>query len=451
MTLPESLNTSDPVQQDQDRVHDDNYVYNQIRNLLKKKFATPLDLNNAIRTEEVTIQFENNSQIDTDLRNVRPGTGSVTFSNGEFTINTTADGTSSQALETANIGEYAAGLPGGVGLYIQLDDNPIGFAEWGYGGNAFNDELRWHLSSDGSYRFDRVRSNTLTEIPQSKWSSDVTQETITDENDDVVGDITGLDAFDGSGNSSIDISTPFVGLFGVDFVLYGGGGFAPWVVDLTDNDRVEKAYPFVFRPRNESVLAQFNQPVFARLDNDGTATADSLVITERQFTQFGVGDQPERATQHCFNLSQTISAPSAITAIRREGPGVGTRLDLLNVNLTTDNPLHVWFLVDPDVTGNDADSNWQRPKRDFAGDLAPDSETQVEVNDSLTVDASTGVAIDGAITQGSANKNNITPESTDFRSSPFIRDRPVVVMAEPFADANDSTSQEGVVNIKEGI
>jgi len=54
----------------------------EVRGALRDNFFTPLDLNNAIRTEEVTVQLENNSQADTDLRNVRPGDGSVNFSGG---------------------------------------------------------------------------------------------------------------------------------------------------------------------------------------------------------------------------------------------------------------------------------------------------------------------------------------------------------------------------------
>jgi len=51
--------------------------------LLKDNVFGELNLNGAIRTEEVTVQFENNSQADTDLRNVRPGGDSVSFSGGK--------------------------------------------------------------------------------------------------------------------------------------------------------------------------------------------------------------------------------------------------------------------------------------------------------------------------------------------------------------------------------
>jgi hypothetical protein len=107
------------------------------------------------------------------------------------------------------------------------------------------------------------------------------------------------------------------------------------------------------------------------------------------------------------------------------------------------------------VTGNGGDANWSLPDRDFDGNTADPDETRVEVNESLTVDATTGIALDGDIVQGTSGGgppgSRVSPETTSFRSSPFIRDRPVAVMIEPFAGGSDVTSQEGIVNINEGI
>lgn len=424
---------------------------------IRKELFAPLNLNGAIRTEEVTVQFENNSQADSLLRNVDTisGSASVTFSDGRFLLETTANGTDAVARETASIGEYAAGLAAASGLQIVKENDPVGFAEWGYGGDAFNDEARFHLASDGSYRFDRVKGGTVTEIPQSLWTPDTDRKPVQDEDSNTVGVVTGLDPLDGTGDSEADISTPVLGLFGVDMVLYGGGGLAPWFVDLTANKAVEKIYPFVFHPTNENVFEQFNQPIFARLDNDGTATADSLSLTERQFTRFGANNGPERGTQHCFDRSDTISSPTCMVGVRRADPGGGTRLDFLDVLLSVDQPSHVWFIVAPDVTANGGDSNWSLPQRDFDGTTTPAKETKIEVNETLEVDATTGVGLDGGVVEGSSDggppDTRVTPDTTSFRSSPFIRDKPVAIMIEPFAGASDATSQEGIVNVNEGF
>lgn len=450
MTLPNNLTTGEPVEQDDARVHDDNYVFNQIRDLINSKFATPIDLNKAIRTEEVTVQFQNNSQEDTDLRNVRVGNGTVDFSGGVFTLSTSADGSESQAIETANIGEYSAGLPAGIGLEIEKESNPSGFAEWGYHGDAYSDGFIWRLESDGTYKFVREKGGVRTNITRDLWTNDTDRATVQDENGNDVGVVTGNDPLDGTASSEVDISTPVLGLFGVDFVLYGGGGFAPWFVDLTAQQEVEKIYPFVFHPTTENILDQFNQPVFAKIDNDGTAESDSLKVTERQFTVFGETNSPERGTQHVFDLTKTVSSPTCLVGVRRGEAGSGTRIDILNTTIQPDNDIHLWYLVDPDATGGNADSNWVQPQRDFGGNTAATTETVSEVNESLTVDASTGIALDGDIVEG-GNKQQVSPDTTSFRSSPFIRDRPVCIMVEPFAGANDSTSQEGVININEGF
>lgn len=421
-----------------------------LEDAIKDKLATPLDLNTAVRTEEVTVQFENNSQTNTDLRNVRPGDGTVSFSKGRFVLETAASGTSTQALETGAIGEYAAGLVAGVGLEVRKDTDPTGFAEWGYGGDAFNNEFRWRLRADGSYVFERETGGTVTDIPRDKWGENTDRESVTDEAGNATGIVTGFDKLDGEGPSQADISTPVLGLFGVDFVLYGGGGFAPWFVDLTAERQVEKIYPFVFHPTDENVLEQFNQPVFARLDNDGTSTVDSIEVTERQFTRFGTNEGPERATQHCFDLAKTAAGPTCLVGLRRGKAGGGTRVDILNTLLAPDSNTHIYYLVAPTVTANGGDANWNLPNKDFAGNSPAPSETQLEVNEALEVDATTGVALDGGFVAG-GNKNKVSAESTSFFSSPFIRDRPVAVMIEPFASAADVTSQEGIVNLTEGF
>jgi len=89
----EDQNTSEAVDPRPERVHDDNYVLNELKREFQTKLSTPLDLNTAIRTAEVTVQFENNSQADTALRNVTPGDGSVTYSGGAFTVETAATAT----------------------------------------------------------------------------------------------------------------------------------------------------------------------------------------------------------------------------------------------------------------------------------------------------------------------------------------------------------------------
>ena len=426
-----------------------------VSDVLAESFFGPLNLNNAIRTEEVTVQFENNSQSDTKLRNVKPGDASVDFGAGRFEVTTTATGTDTQALETASIGEYAAGLPGGIGMEVEKESDPVGLAEWGYGGDAFADGFRWQLQSDGSYAVVRQKGGVDTTIPRSLWGSTTDREIVKDENDNVVGVVTGFDKLDGNGPSEADISTPVLGLFGFDFVLYGGGGFAPWFVDLTAQGAVEKLYPFVFHPTTENVLEQFNQPIFAKLDNDGTATADSLFVTERQFSRFGTNEGPERGTQHCFDLEKTAGSPTCLVGIRRADSGGGTRLDVLDVILSVDNTAHVWFIVDPDVTANGSDANWSRPDRDFDGTTTPADETKIEVNESLEVDATTGIGLDGDVVQGSSGGgppgSRIQPDTTSFRSSPFIRDRPVAVMIEPLAGGSVPSDEEGIVNVNEGF
>lgn len=413
---------------------------------LDEYLTGPLTNHNAIAVEEPRSQFENNSQADTDLRNVRTGTETPTFSNGRFSLDTTASGTSTVGLETANLGEYSAGLKVAAGLFIRKDTDPVGLAEWGYGGDAFDDGLYWRLNSDGSYEFVKEKDSTEATVPQSDWTDDTNGVDVTDSGENVVGRVWGIDPLDGTGQSGVDVSTPVTGLFGVDMILYGGGGFAPWFIAPDRQGKIRKVYSFVFSPRNEEILDQFNQPIFGRLDNDGTAESDNLIMTERQVQTYGEANSPNRGTQHVVQEDVTISSPTAITALRRADAGGPTRVDILDVQAVFDNRAHVWFLVDPDVT---TAGTWGQPVRDAAGDTAPATETAIEANDGIAVDASTGVALEGGIFQGGQGAN-LSVDTTSFRSSPFIRDRPVVLMAEPFG-GNNPSSQDIVVNVSEGL
>lgn len=79
------------------------------------------------------------------------------------------------------------------------------------------------------------------------------------------------------------------------------------------------------------------------------------------------------------------------------------------------------------------------------------TETTLEVNESLSVDATTGVPIEGGIVGGGTGGNTVSVEVSGLDNSPFLRDRPVVVMVEPEAGANDVTSEEGVQTVTEGF
>jgi len=413
---------------------------------LDEFLAGPLNKHNGIQATEPRTQFENNSQLDSDLRNVRVGDQNVTFSNGRFTVQTTASGTSTDGVETANIAEYSPGLELSVGLFIRKDTDPVGVAEWGYGGDAFSNEAFWRLDSDGDYTFVRTKGDTETLIPQSLWTPDTNGVVVSDADENDVGKVWGFDPLDGTGPSGYSVSTPVTTLFGVDMVLYGGGGIAPWTVGPDRRGRIRKIYPFVFSPDGEELLDQFNQPVFARLDNDGTATADELIITERQALTYGVNQPPERGTQHVKTATETIGSPTAFVGLRRADAGGPTRIDILDFDVRVNERAHVWFLVDPDVTNS---PTWEQPARDTVPNRAPATETAIEASDDIAVDASTGVALEGGIAGGATNQSD-TVSTTSFGTSPFIRDRPVVMMLEPLTN-QDVLDEEVVINVREGV
>lgn len=408
--------------------------------------ATPLDPSRSIVAAEPRLQLESSSQADSDLRNVRPGNGTVSLSGGEFTVSTPAQTDGAQALETAQIIEYDAGLKGEVGMYIEYNSDPVGFREWGLGGDAFSDELLWRHNSDGTFAFVRERAGTRATIPESDWDEETNGAEVTDTGGNTVGHVWGIDPLDGSGPSGVDIHGSFLGVFSLEMVLYGGGGVAPCLMGQDRKGRVRKVFPFIFRPANESILTQFNAPLVARVDNDGTATADSFVVRERQYLHYGVSRAPNRATPDARELTNLgISTPEAVIGIRREAAGNPTRLDILNAFIHPDNECHVWYLSRPTVTNS---PTWGRPQRDFSGNLVADNETSVEVSTDLTVDASTGVAVQGNLLEG-GNWGKIGAATVDLQNAVFVRDEPVVLMVESINQ--DVGTIESVINIQEGL
>jgi len=153
---------------------------------LSNNSYTPLELNNATRVENANVQFENNSQIDSKIRNVKVGNGSVTDGGSTFRVTTPAQADGNQSLETAQVASYTAGLTGKMGMYIQKSENPVGFMETLYGGDVFSNELILRWNSDGTQEFIRRREGVDASIPQSDWDASTTAKEVTDENGDVV-------------------------------------------------------------------------------------------------------------------------------------------------------------------------------------------------------------------------------------------------------------------------
>jgi hypothetical protein len=221
------------------------------------------------------------------------------------------------------------------------------------------------------------------------------------------------------------------------------------VVDLAGNGIIAKTYAFLFHPLRETIITQFNLPVFGRLDNDGTASSDSLTIAERQFSTFGEPQTAPRDTPHVFDLTKTVDSPTCLFGIRRDSASTPVPLNLNDLSVTVDNDAHVYYLVNPTITGGGDAANWVRPDYDYAANSLNDTETSIEINESLTVDATTGIPIDGGVALSGQGNQVVSTDFTGLENSLFLRDRPVALMMEPRAGGSNVTSQEGVQTVTE--
>lgn len=280
-----------------------------------------VDLNSGVRTTPVKSEFNITPNPLTVYRDWWPaqkdkveGTstpGSVSYNNDTYVVSTDAVANGRSFLETAATGRYRSGSIAIAGIYVEFDGPPVGFAEWGYLRETDTNALKFRYESDGSISFVVTRGGVDLVIPQSMWAASGEQ-AVTDENGDSVGVVIGMDAMDGSGPSGVNLDPSNGYVYRIDFAWYGGGAIAPHIVEVGPAGR-QRAWPiFVYMPRGQTSISQPNHPVSAVLENDGTATADSLRVAGRQFSTAGEYSDEVRETTH---LRENFDVPTSWTPV----------------------------------------------------------------------------------------------------------------------------------------
>ena len=413
-------------------------------------FST-LDLNSGVRTTEVKSEFNLTPAPLSVFRDWWPaqkdkveGTtteGSASYNGDTYVIETDASTTGRSFLETAGTGRYRAGSIGIAGIYVETDGPPVGFAEWGYLRETDTNALKFRYESDGSLSFVVTRDAVDLVIPQSTWAASGEQE-VTDANDNPVGVVIGIDAMDGTGPSGVTLNPDHGYVYRVDFAWYGGGAIAPHIVEVGPAGR-QRAWPlFVYMPRGQTSISQPNQPVSCVLNNDGTATADSIKVAGRQFSTAGDFEDETRETSH---LREDFDIPTTWEPwllVRRKDTIDGTATaEGISFDL---GPL-AWA-VDQSIAFEarigvvpDGSPDWQAPSR-----TSPD-ETAVEVAE--TLDGGNPLAVTdngekyGGNLAGAASGGNktLTDQSREF-GAPFPRRTVNAIFAKALDTATSGSS-----------
>jgi len=380
--------------------------------------------NDALQVAEINNEFTvvpNNVSV---FRDVLEGNGTVTFSD-RYEVNTPAQTDGNQALETARIGQYRPGTNALAGLYVQKDNPPVGFAEWGYGDDPYDDGAWFRYNSDGSLELVVYEGGNEIVIGQELWSKSINERVVTNENGTVVGNVWGHDAMDGTGESGVDLDVADGYIYHIEFAWYGAGPVTFGIVAV-DDDGYQYYHPILtYEPDGTAPFNEPNHAIFTRIDNDGTATADTIKAGGRQFSTWGKFTERVRETE---NLNTNISVPTdsykPIVALRRRNSNYkGIDFDIQALQAQTDNTLSFKVSIDPSFATT---PTWVTPTDHDS------SETGIEVANEPDANQD-GTKYSGFLAGSGKNSQSFAESAS--RTFPFPRQKPVVIYAKSLENA----------------
>jgi hypothetical protein len=209
------------------------------------------------------------------------GSGTVTHAGvglaSEFTVATTASGTDSATLDSAERGRYMPGSGAEIGIGIRLASvTRTGSQKSEWGAFSDNNGLIFGLDAAGFYVAVR-KAGVDTIIRQANFNRD---------------------RFDGTGPSGLTLNLLDGNIFQCDFTWYGYGTIIFGIV-TTDLLGTQKKYKLhEFTPINETSMQNPNLPIRAKVTNDGTAAAQTMYVAGRQYSITGKFNPNRRANGH---------------------------------------------------------------------------------------------------------------------------------------------------------
>lgn len=440
--------------------------YNNREQVFARQLHTTTDINDAQRVAAVSSQFNITPNKPSDLRDILGVDGSyldstsesayLSYNDDTYIISTDETAFRSVDFETVPVGQYRSGTESIAGIYVQKDDPPVGVAEWGYGRMAQTVEtvsvgengLYFRYESDGTLSFVVERAGVETVIPQSEWGPENNGKNgpreYTDENGDVSGMLYSFDDLNDSGESGLTLDVADGYVYRIDFAWYGGGAICPKIVTLGREGRQRSWAPFIFKPLGQTSFAKPNQPVFCRLDNNGTATADSIRVAGRQVSTVGDFKDSTRETTHLHDQANLPGSNTTLFAFRRKPGFEGVELGIGRAEtFLSGGRVFIGLVVNPNLGGQTPD--WQVPSGKNTGD-----ETAIEVAElddtgsDLTADLATGERYNGKLAVAGSGTGSLTQRGPI--TFPVPRNQPVVFYARSLGTGNPDIDLNVVFN-----
>lgn len=405
----------------------------------------PANGNRAVQVEATKPQFELEPQEGrlADDVDVTENGGTVQYEsasvqNGLIGIETDgAQANSRGRRETAAELDYVSGLKAEAGVRVRVVTEGSATYRWGLGADGRNTQTFWKYDAAAGEMSARLERNSqAVEIPETVWDSEQWVEASTLATGDIPGWYYGYNAFDGSYvqlGSEPDPTTAFI--YKIRYLWYGNG-VVVFFVDAVDNAGFQRPVPVVaFVPKEQPALEQPNNPVFAEVDNAGTADQSVMSVAGRQGSRVGEQNQTERPIGHIVDSPPSLGTTgwTNVALLRRTEAGVSIPIDVVNVNVVgNDQP------VDIEVRGR-ATPDGVKAYDDGPSRDQPVGETNlIEVEDTdVTTTAPGFLGGTGQVGTTASGQGNSGAEvgGIDEPGSAFVRREPVLVRIRSLGDA----------------
>lgn len=328
------------------------------------------------------------------------GSGTVTNTNGEYKLTTTANGADTAQLDSAERGRYFASQEAECGIGVRISDTPTGsqVVTWGYFDD--NEGLGFGQDATGPYIFTRT-GGVDTVVRQANWN---------------------LDTLDGNGDSGLTLNTSLGYVYHINFVWYGLGpiDFIVYAFDPTTREQKEI---IVHRIRKESSVSvkDPNLPIRAKVINGGTANAfDSVYVTGRQFSTVGRFDPSKRITsERRLSLGSVSTTVLPLVTFRRKAAFQSVSAKVEGFDIITDQNIVVEIRLNGSLTG----ASYGTPTNHTA------SETGLEADFAATAITGGNILWSGLVEASGAGTTRSGSSERGLLPLDLIQTQPVTICA----------------------
>ena len=362
------------------------------------------DMGTVTRSTIVSIQSSQGlSRLRDVIKTEGTGTDVDSVNTGELYIETGATQESSAILETAEFGQYTAGLIAQCGIGIRAPSLPTedAFARWGYYDDI--NGFYFGVDSDGLFVGLKRDGNEIRKVYRDDWNG------------------TDPDKVRDEGN---EFHPAEGAIYQVDYAWYGYGGIEFKIVSA-NNDNEQKVVTVHRMTIDDSTsITNPNQPIRAEVDNNGTEDNIELFVGGRQYCILGDSAPNDRISSDAIIATTVANGDwTAVKSFRRK-PDNDRRANarIKDFGIESDADIRVAYVLNPDIGGT---PTWEDPE------LIPADETMFEFSDDAEFSGlGDGIKIwEGIVPVGA--QGNVEGSLTLAEIRQIIpRDQPVIMIAQ---------------------